>query len=102
MPGNGSRNSRVRLYSPKLTNYTTEAVLTRLRPYFVFTQNPVKNDYNNMRIIDDQTFAEIIKMLTDDPKVKLFQKLVLSPKAEPGDKPDEIKTDSEVKENGIQ
>jgi hypothetical protein len=54
-----------------------------------------------MRIIDDQTYAELVKMLLTDPKVKLFQKLLLSQKAEPGDKPDEIKT-SEVIENGIQ
>lgn len=54
------------------------------------------------RLIDDATFAELIKMLQDEPKVKLFQKLVLAPKAEPGEQPDEIKTDSEVKENGIQ
>ncbi len=49
-----------------------------------------------MRVIDDETYAAIIKMLQDDPKVKLFQKLVLAPKAEPGDEPDEIKTESEV------
>ena len=54
-----------------------------------------------MRIIDDMKYAEIIKMLQDDPKVRLFQKLVLAPKAEPGEKADEIKTESEV-ENGIQ
>ena len=52
-----------------------------------------------MRLIDDTTFAELIKILQDDPKVKLFQKLVLAPKAEPGDKPDEIKTKSEVEKN---
>ena len=75
--------------------------MTRLRPYFKFTQNPAKNDYKSMRVIDDETFAQIIKMLQDDPKVKLFQKLVLAPKTEPGEQPDEIKV-SEVKENGIQ
>ena len=64
--------------------------------FFIFTENPAKNDYNNMRLIDDTTYAELIKTLQDDPKVKLFQKLVLAPKAEPGDKPDEIKTESEV------
>ena len=80
-----------------MSNLSTEAVLTRLRPNFKFTQNPAKNDYNSMaRLIDDATFAELIKMLQDEPKVKLFQKLVLAPKAEPGDEPDEIKTDSEV------
>ena len=55
-----------------------------------------------MRLIDDATYAEIIRMLQDDPKVRLFQKLVLAPKAEPGEQPDEIKTKSEVLENGIQ
>ena len=53
------------------------------------------------RLIDDATFAELIKMLQDEPKVRLFQKLVLAPKTEPGEQPDEIKV-SEVKENGIQ
>lgn len=51
-----------------------------------------------MRVIDDKTFAEIIKMLLEDQKVQLFQKLVTAPTAEPGAQPDEIKTDSEVKE----
>ena len=64
------------------------------------TKTTRKNDYKDMRIIDDQTYAELVKMLLTDPKVKLFQKLLLSQKAEPGDKPDEIKT-SEVIENGI-
>lgn len=54
-----------------------------------------------MRILDDTTYAEVIKMLQDDPKVRLFQKLVMAPTAEPGDEADEIKTESEV-DNGIQ
>jgi hypothetical protein len=50
-----------------------------------------------MRIIDDTTYAAIIKMLQDDPKVKLFQKLILAPKTEPAEnKPDEITVKSEV------
>ena len=34
------------------------------------------------RIIDDITYAEIIKILAADPKVALFQKLLLSEKVE--------------------
>ena len=44
-----------------------------------------------MRIIDDETYAQIIKVLAQDPKVALFQKLLLSQKAEPAEnQPDEI------------
>ena len=49
------------------------------------------------RIIDDTTYAEIIKILAADPKVAVFQKLLLSPKVEPAEnKPDEITVKSEV------
>ena len=37
------------------------------------------------RIIDDTTYAEIVKILATDPKVALFQKLLLSPKVEEAD-----------------
>ena len=37
------------------------------------------------RIIDDTTYAEIVKILTIDPKVAIFQKLLLSPKVEEAD-----------------
>jgi len=51
-----------------------------------------------MRIIDDETYAQIVKILAQDPKVALFQKLLLSQKAEPAENtPDEIKVESEVK-----
>ena len=50
-----------------------------------------------MRIIDDETYAQIIKILAQDTKVALFQKLLLSQKAEPAEnKPDEITVKSEV------
>ena len=50
-----------------------------------------------MRIIDDETYAQIIKLLAQDPKVALFQKLLLSQKEEPAEnKPDEITVKSEV------
>ena len=50
-----------------------------------------------MRIIDDETYAQIIKLLAQDPKVALFQKLLLSQKVEPAEnKPDEITIKSEV------
>ena len=50
------------------------------------------------RIIDDTTYAEIIKILVADPKVALFQKLLLSEKVdqEPDEKPEE-KKNTEVK-----
>lgn len=52
-----------------------------------------------MRIIDDETYAQIIQIMAQDPKVALFQKLLLSKKAEPaGNQPDEIKVISEEKE----
>ena len=54
-----------------------------------------------MRIIDDVLYAELVKILSEDAKVKAFQKLVLAPKAEPTDKSDEFKT-NEVNKNGIQ
>ena len=57
-----------------------------------------KNDYKGMRIIDDETYAQIVALLAQDPKVALFQKLLLSQKAEPAENaPDEIKVKSEVK-----
>ena len=37
------------------------------------------------RIIDDTTYAEIVKILATDPKVAIFQKLLLSPKFEKAD-----------------
>ena len=37
------------------------------------------------RIIDDTTYAEIIRILAADRKVELFQKLLLSPKVEEAD-----------------
>ena len=50
-----------------------------------------------MRIIDDETYAQIIKVLAQDPKVALFQKLLLSQKAEPAENnSDEITVKSEV------
>ena len=37
------------------------------------------------RIIDDTTYAEIVKIIATDPKVAVFQKLLLSPKVEKAD-----------------
>ena len=50
------------------------------------------------RIIDDTTYAEIIKILAADPKVVLFQKLLLSEKVDlkPEEEPAE-KKNTEVK-----
>lgn len=45
----------------------------------------------NIRIIDEQTFAELIKILASDPKVAVFQKLILSAKAELREDTKEIK-----------
>lgn len=61
------------------------------------TEIAKKNDYKDMRIIDDETYAQIVALLAQDPKVALFQKLLLSPKTEPVEnKPDEITIKSEV------
>lgn len=50
-----------------------------------------------MRIIDDETYAQVIAILAQEPKVALFQKLILAQKVEPADdKPDEIKIESEA------
>ena len=54
-----------------------------------------------MRIITDELYARLVKVLAQDEKVAVFQQLLLSQKAEPTDAPDEIKI-NEVKENGIQ
>ncbi len=44
-----------------------------------------------MRIIDDETFAKIIATLAQDPKIALFQKLLLSQKTEPDEnRPEEF------------
>ena len=61
-----------------------------------------KNDYNYMsRIIDDSLYAELVRILSDDPKVKVFQQLVLAPKAEltetAPEEPADNTTESEVK-----
>ena len=37
------------------------------------------------RIIDDTTYAEIVKILATDPKVAIFQELLLSEKLEKTD-----------------
>lgn len=44
-----------------------------------------KNDYKSMRLIDDETYAAIIKLLLKDEKVALFQKLLLCKKEESED-----------------
>lgn len=51
-----------------------------------------------MRIIQDETYARLIKLLQQDEKVALFQELVMAPTAEPsGDN----QITSEVIDNGI-
>ena len=51
-----------------------------------------------MRIIDDETYAQIIKILAQDQKVALFQKLILSQKVEPAEiEADKIKDNREAK-----
>ena len=51
------------------------------------------------RIIDDKLYAEIIRILAEDPKVKVFQQLILAPKAELNapEEPAENTTESEGK-----
>ena len=67
------------------------------------TQNPRKNDYKYMRIITNDLYALLVKVLAQDEKVAVFQQLILSQKAElteiaPAEnKPNEITVNSEVK-----
>lgn len=49
-----------------------------------------------MRIITDELYARIIKLLVQDEKVAIFQQLLLTQKAEPTEnKADEITVKSE-------
>ena len=54
-----------------------------------------------MRIISDELYARLVKILAQDEKVAVFQQLLLSQKAEPTAEPtagpDKIETESEVK-----
>lgn len=50
-----------------------------------------------MRIIDDDTYAKLIKILAQDEKVAVFQKLLLSEKAELTEPKEQIKENREVK-----
>ena len=50
-----------------------------------------------MRIISDDLYANLIKILAADEKVKLFQQLLLSKKIEAEEKPAE----NEAEKNGI-
>jgi hypothetical protein len=45
-----------------------------------------------MRIISDELYAYLVKVLAQDEKVAVFQQLILAQRAEPAEKPDEIKT----------
>lgn len=49
-----------------------------------------------MRIITDELFAKLVKVLAEDEKIKVYQELLLSQKAEATENKEEIKT-SEVK-----
>ena len=60
----------------------------------------VKNDYKHMRIITDELYARLVKVLAQDEKVAVFQQLLLSQKAEPTEAPDKIQV-KEVKKNGV-
>ena len=50
-----------------------------------------------MRIISDELYARLVKILAQDEKVAVFQQLLLSQKTEPTAEPDKIETESEVK-----
>ena len=54
-----------------------------------------------MRIITDELYARLVKVLAQDEKIAVFQQLILSQKAEPTEAADEI-TVKEVKDNGVQ
>ena len=51
-----------------------------------------------MRIISDELYARLVKILAQDEKVAVFQQLLLSQKAEPAEPPApaENTTESEV------
>lgn len=50
------------------------------------------------RIINDELYARLVKILAQDEKVAVFQQLVLAPKAEPAETaPADNTTESEVK-----
>ena len=51
------------------------------------------------RIIDDTTYAEIVKILSTDPKVAVFQKLLLSPKVEEADAETDVEEKPAEKKN---
>lgn len=42
-----------------------------------------------MRIISDELFTALIKLLSQDPKVQIFKELLTAEKAEPVEKPAE-------------
>ena len=51
-----------------------------------------------MRIISDELYARLVKILAQDEKVAVFQQLLLSQKAEPAEiAPADNTTESEVK-----
>ncbi len=54
-----------------------------------------------MRIISDDLYARLVKVLAQNENVAVFQQLLLSQKAEPTEDANEI-TVNEVKENGVQ
>jgi hypothetical protein len=51
-----------------------------------------------MRILSDELYAQLVKLLLTDEKVKLFQQLLLAPKTQPETEPAE----KEITENGNQ
>ena len=51
-----------------------------------------------MRALSDELYAQIVKLLLTDEKVKLFQQLLLAPKIQPENEPAE----KEIKDNGNQ
>ena len=66
--------------------------------FFIFTEKRGKIDYKDMRALSDEIYAQIVKLLLTDEKVKLFQQLLLAPKIQPENEPAE----KENKDNGNQ
>ena len=84
-----ARKNHIKLYITLFENICLADNAPHFSRGFLF---PRKNDYIGMRIISDELYAHLVKVLAQDEKVAVFQQLILAQRAEPAEKPDEIKT----------
>lgn len=54
-----------------------------------------KNDYENMRIISEELYAGLIRVLAKDETVAAFQQLLLSPKTAEAERTETKKSETE-------